>query len=87
MIQRIDFSANGDIATAQTAPDPIPLVLQEFECPRCHSKTFGRFEPFVNRGIKRWCSACGYTETDNSELRRKYCQEHKQELWDNATEE
>lgn len=87
MLERVVFNSDGQITKEETVPDPTPLVLQEFECPRCHSNTFGRFDPFVKQGIDRWCSVCGYSETDHPALRRQYCQEHKQELWDNAIEE
>lgn len=52
-------------------------AMGEFECPRCHSDTFGRFEPFVGRGIERWCSVCGFTETNDKF--REWMREHPDE--------
>lgn len=43
--------------------------LQEFECPDCHNLTYGRFEPFVNRGIEAWCSTCGKTKYTEAALK------------------
>ena len=35
-------------------------------CPECGSPTFGKFEPFVDRGILAWCSSCGHQVVDKA---------------------
>lgn len=51
-----------------------PVSSAEFEqaarkatgyiCPECGKATFGKFEPFVDRGILAWCSSCGHQVVD-----------------------
>ena len=54
-----------------------PLAVNEYDaelarqttayiCPECGSPTFGKFEPFAQRGIKAWCSNCGYQVVDKA---------------------
>lgn len=47
------------------------ITLAQFECPRCHNLTFGKFEPFVVKGIDRWCSMCGYSEYNETHAKNK----------------
>lgn len=51
--------------------DTPEISLARFECPRCHNLTFGRFEPFVVKGIDAWCSACGYSEYNETHEKNK----------------
>ena len=66
----IDLSSDASIDRYYTN-DGTPLTREEYmnalarettayTCPMCGKPTFGRFEPYVERGIDAWCSACGY---------------------------
>lgn len=50
--------------------------LDEYECPRCHNLTFGRFEPFFPVGISEWCPMCYYTEYWDKEAYDKWASEN-----------
>lgn len=53
-----------------------PVSSAEFEqaarettgyvCPECGKPTFGKFEPFIERGIIAWCSSCGHQVVDKA---------------------
>jgi len=56
-----------------------PITREEYEralaqrttgytCPQCGAQTFGMFEPFLERGIRAWCSSCGYMVGDKKQI-------------------
>lgn len=56
-----------------------PITQEEYErnlaqkttaytCPQCGARTFGMFEPFLERGIRAWCSSCGYVVGDKKQM-------------------
>lgn len=55
------------------------IQLREFECPACHADTFGRFEPFVRKGVLRWCSVCGFSEFDK-QLHAQWLAKHPEDI-------
>ena len=69
-----DFDT-GEVRDMYTDDSGTKLELSEYDaklarqatayiCPECGSPTFGKFEPFTQRGILSWCSNCGYQVVD-----------------------
>lgn len=81
---RIIYQTNSGLPmTEQEAQEAEAAIMarpiRKFECPACRCKTFGCFEPFIEKGINKWCSICGYSEFD-IEKRNKYLREHPEEV-------
>ncbi len=85
--RRIDIATDTETQRA-FSDNGEPLSLEEaerrskqgnFTCPECGAPTFGRFEPFVERGITRWCSNCGYMEHDKATF-KAYVKNHPETI-------